>query len=100
MGTIKQSIRFHYEGENDVWVFSTNHSVLSLLPTNHPTHSLSHLFCFSMTKVKDHDRKPNLHFHRTGLNTTDETNKMGWRMRTFSSILKENGHSQVGKRAI
>ncbi|XP_071116922.1 probable methyltransferase-like protein 24 [Haliotis cracherodii] len=54
-----------------------------------------HSYDPSMTKVKDHDRKPNLHFHRTGLNTSDETNKMGWRMRTFSSILKENGHSQA-----
>ncbi|XP_067679062.1 probable methyltransferase-like protein 24 [Haliotis asinina] len=54
-----------------------------------------HSYDPSMTRVSDHDRRSNIHFHRTGLNSTDTSNNMGWRMRTFSSILKENNHTQA-----
>ncbi|XP_046567020.1 probable methyltransferase-like protein 24 isoform X1 [Haliotis rubra] len=54
-----------------------------------------HSYDPSMTKVSDHDRRSNIHFHRTGLNSTDTSNIKGWRMRTFSSIIKENNHTQA-----
>ncbi|XP_046566669.1 probable methyltransferase-like protein 24 [Haliotis rubra] len=44
--------------------------------------------------VGDHLRGQRIYFHKTGLNATDVINEDGWRMRTFSSILKDNNHSQ------
>ncbi|XP_048256131.1 probable methyltransferase-like protein 24 isoform X2 [Haliotis rufescens] len=52
-----------------------------------------HSYDPSMKNVGDHSRGQQIYFHKTGLNSTDTINEDGWRMRTFSSILKENNHS-------
>ena len=45
--------------------------------------------------VKSHNRSKNVYFYQIGLGDKDEVNDRKWRMKTFSTMLKENGHNKV-----
>ena len=45
--------------------------------------------------AKSHNRTKNVGFYKIGLGGKDEVNKRKWQLKTFSTILKENGHTNV-----
>ena len=45
--------------------------------------------------VASHSHSKNVYFFKVGLGGKDEVNRKNWQLKTFSTILEENGHSDV-----